>query len=327
MRTLPKAVASKDMDGITAKAWDKAEALNKVPVDVAMLDALKAELDAMRGPQRNLFGNLDAEAVDYTRNMVAKIRRMARVDVSGDGFVMLRYVEATSGRLYAQGVNLQTVPTLIKQAALHGLYEYDIENCHYSIFQQMAARFGFQCKAIADYLANKSGTRKTIADDVGITVDQAKVCLLAIMYGARQSEWHKSAIPDAIGVPNAKKLYQHPLFAGIAADIDKGREAIIAGWPRREKTLLNDAKKSIATKKKPKQILAHLIQGVEARMLRAALDLYSKEIVLLQHDGFASTTELDMVALREAMEKSSGYRLELSVDRIAVDADFGASRH
>lgn len=327
LRTLPKAVASKDMDGITRKAWAKAEPLNNVPVDVGMLKALKAELAAMAKPHTlNLFGNLNPKSVANALDTVAKILRMAKVDVSGEGYVALRYVEATSGRVYARGVNLQTVPTLIKQAALHDLYEYDIENCHYSIFQQMAARFGFRCDAIADYLANKSATRSGIAEAVGITVEQAKVCLLAIMYGARQSEWHESAIPGAIG-EKAAVLYRNPLFTGIAADIEKGREAIITGWPKREKTLRNDADKSISTKAKSKEILAHLIQGVEARMLRTVFNLHPKDIVLLQHDGFASTKELDAKLMAQAIEKATGYKVELSVKRIQIPADFGASRN
>lgn len=327
LRTLLKAVASKDMDGITARAWARAKPLNNVPVDVPMLKALKAELDAMQGPHtRNLFGNLPPDAVAYSRDMVAKILRMAKVDVSGEGYVMLRYVEATSGRLYARGINLQTVPSLIKQAALHGLLEYDFENCHYAIFQQMAARFGFQCPAIQNYLANKKATRSRIALDVGITEEQAKVCLLAIMYGARQSEWHENAIPQSIG-KKAAALYQHPLFAGIAAEIEQGRKAIIAGWHRREKTLLNDAGKSISTKASDKQILAHLIQGVEARMLRAALDLYQPDIVLLQHDGFASTKQLDRALIEQAIQTATGYQIKVTEEGIEVEADFGASRH
>lgn len=328
LRTLPKAVASKDMDGITARAWAKAKLVNKVPVDVRQLVALKKELAAMLGPHTgNLFGNLDPEAATYLRNMVAKILRMAKVDVSGAGYVMQRYVESTSGRLYAKGVNLQTVPTLIKQAALHSAMEYDIENCHYSIFRQMAAQFGFQCPAIDDYLANKKATREQIAQDVIITVEQAKVCLLAIMYGARQSEWHEAAIPGAIGTEKAAALYRHPIFAGIASEIEAGRKAILKAWPRREKTLRNDAGKSIRTTASDKQLLAHLIQGVEAKMLRTALDLYPQDIVLLQHDGFASTRPLDKARIERAIEQATGYRVELSASIIDVPADFGASRH
>jgi hypothetical protein len=42
LRTIPKAVASKSMDGITTKAWREAKILNKVPVDRGALQALRA---------------------------------------------------------------------------------------------------------------------------------------------------------------------------------------------------------------------------------------------------------------------------------------------
>lgn len=327
LRTLPKAVASKDMDGITAKAWAGAQVVNKVPVDVERLRELKVLLDEQLRPHttRSLFGDLPPDALAYSRDMVAKILRMAKVDISGEGYVMLRYVEATSGRLYARGINLQTVPSLIKQAALHGLLEYDIANCHYAIFQQMAEQLGFRCPAIVEYLASKVATRHKIAHQVGITVEQAKVCLLAIMYGARQSEWHENAIPQAIG-DKAPALYQHPVFSRIHAEIGAGRKAIIESWPKREKSLVNDAGKSISTKASDKQILAHLIQGVEARMLRAALDLYQPDIVLLQHDGFASTKQLDKGRLEQAIQQATGYSIKMEEKRIQIEADFGASR-
>lgn len=40
--------------------------------------------------------------------------------------------------------------------------------------------------------------------------------------------------------------------------------------------------------------LAHIIQGIEAKALRASIRLYSDEVVLLMHDGFVSKRALDV---------------------------------
>jgi hypothetical protein len=90
----------------------------------------------------------------------------------------------------------------------------------------MAKQFGVECHAVNRYLADKNQTRRRIAESVGIEVDQAKVCLLALMYGARLSLRPDNAIPEAIGVEKARRLYADPTFAAIAKDLrEAGRRS------------------------------------------------------------------------------------------------------
>jgi len=67
---------------------------------------------------------------------VGQLIRLANTNIAGRGFIIHRYAEFKTGRLYASGVSFQTAPRLIRKAALHSLYDYDMENCHYSIFEQ-----------------------------------------------------------------------------------------------------------------------------------------------------------------------------------------------
>ena len=119
--------------------------------------------------------------------------------ISGRGGVMIRYTEVDSGRVYACGINMQNINRLIRFAAMRSMYDYDVENCHYSIFMQMAKRLGLECKVIEHYLRNKRGLRIQLAADVGCTVEQIKECLLAIMYGASSFEDDEKAIPSILG--------------------------------------------------------------------------------------------------------------------------------
>lgn len=335
LKKLPDAVASKDMDGITSRAWNRAKTLglNAVDVDVSAMQDLRKWLKKYRKEieaehrQSGLFSDGSIEQVEYLLQYVAQILRMANTTVAGYGRVMHRYVEASSGRLYAKGINLQTAPKVVKEAALSGLWEYDFSNCHYSILLQMAARYGYQCTAIEQYLANKRSTRQEIAGQAGISEEQAKTCLLAILYGARQSERPENAIPEAIGVEAAKRLYQVEFFANLKADIDGARRAILRGHPRNHKGwITNLMGKSIGGKKTPEKILAHLIQGIEAKALKAAIDSQDGSIVLLQHDGFASTTRLDAEAIEQAVTEATGYTLQLEVEQIQPDPDAYFSR-
>jgi len=324
LRTPPKAVASKDMEGITASKWKNTKFKSTVPMDIDALKKLRKRLKSIQKDMKAGHWNSDLffkeetlEQVEYCLEVVAQILRLAHTDVA-EGYVIHRYVESKAGRLYAKNINLQTTPRAVKQAALHGLWEYDFENCHYSIFQQLAQQAGVDCPNIQHYLAHKRVVRDQIATEIQITVDQAKVCLIAIMYGARESVWHESAIPEAVG-DKAERLYQHPLFKGLMGEIRAGREAILAGWPDKGRTTYrNMMGKRIKKKESNEKILAHLIQGIEARMLNIVLDLYPEDILLLQHDGFAAANRLDRNLITDKISDETGFDMALDEARIQV---------
>ena len=76
-----------------------------------------------------------------------------------------------------------------------GLYDIDIENCHYSILAQMAAAHGHQCTVINNYLDNKRQFREALAAEFGISMRQVKDALIALIYGAKFSVRAKDALP------------------------------------------------------------------------------------------------------------------------------------
>ena len=186
----------------------------------------------------------------------------------------------------------------------------------------MAAQYGYECEAIAQYLNNKKPTRQAIADQAGISVDQAKKCLLAIMYGARASTWHETAIPQEIGEAAAKRLYKVDLFKAIAQDVARARAVILKNWPRTANGRLTNAYgKAISGTDTRKQQLAHLIQGAEAKALMVAIDMHPNDLVLLQHDGFVATRRLYAPAITKAVLQATGYLLELEESQIQVSPD------
>jgi hypothetical protein len=71
------------------------------------------------------------------------------------------------------------------------------------------------------------------------------------------------------------------------------------------------------------QILAHLLQGIEAKMLEAVRQTYPDEIRLLQHDGFASAEQLDMGRMVQAIQEATGYQMQIEESRIALSPDLG----
>ena len=267
---------------------------------------------------------MEYPSLDYLVDLheqTTKIIRMAHTEVAGRGRVLHRYVESDSGRLYAvNGANLQNAPAVIRHAALSGRWDYDVENCHFAIAAQMAKKAGFQCVAIEHYMAHKKAVRKEIADTIGISINQTKTCLLAVMYGARTTTWHENAIPQAIG-DKTDALRSFPLFANIATNVKLARAVILKQHKlNRQGGLANAFGKSIkADVHSPEQRLAHLIQGVEALALLTCIERHPGEIVLVQHDGFTAAKPLDVAALEQAIQTATGYALTLEEELVRPD--------
>ena len=342
----PKAIASQDSAGNTTTRWqaiNQAGSLSLVPINIASLKQFEkrigkdAEIWKSTGhaPQDLFMPYPSLEALGELQEMVTKIYRMALTDVAGRGNVMHHYVESESGRLFTTGTgaSLCGVPRELRKAALAGLWDYDVENCHFAIIAQMARCIGVQCVAIEHYLGNTKKVRQEIADAVGISYEDTKTSLLSVMYGAKSEAWYwyKCAIPAAIGTDAARRLHELPLFANIATDVNVARKAILDhNKPNRQGYLKNKFDKSIRVKptvrakvkdkgKTPEQCLAHLIQGVEALALEACTELYPHEIILLQHDGFTATKPLDVVALESAIKTATGYTLRLKPEQVFPD--------
>ena len=331
-RTLPEAIASTDTNGKTLSAessalWRRGKSLNLIPINLDTLKRLRKwlewlldEINAGRA-HADLFMPINAEQVSRYHAHTVKILRHSTTSLAGIGHLNQRYVLAPTGRLFGRGVNLQNAPTLIKDAALDGLWEYDFSNCHFSILAQMAAGFGLRCQAIEHYIDNKNPIRAAIAAAAGISIEQAQECLLAPLYGAKAGlDPEYNEIPNFIGKEAADKLNKAHEFIGIKADIQKARTTILAKWPRTSNgRLVNACGRAISVKEPAPKRLAHLVQGAEAKALLAAINLYPHLIVLLQHDGFAATERLDVRAIEQAVEAELGYRLKLEEEQIRLD--------
>lgn len=246
------------------------------------------------------------------------------------GHVLHRYSEYASGRVYAVGVpNLQNCYRVLREVAMSGLYDIDIENCHYTILDQMAAEHGYECGAIRAYLADKKRVRYTLEADFGITEAQAKQALIALIYGARFSMRDKDALPKILKSTSlAARVYEHPVFRSLRDDIVQARKTVLAAQTITRRTMKNCRGLTInVDQADTRQQLAHLLQGVEVAALEAAYRLHGQDIVLLQHDGFAARHALDVGAIEAAMTHATGYRLKVKQQVIQPNLDDAYGAH
>jgi hypothetical protein len=329
-------MAAKNKDGQNRRGFQGLPVTTLVPVNLVQVKKLMVNIEARLLAHKSGFvqGEIFSE-VPNIRFLKALHQDAAMVvskarHVGWLGNVLHRYCEIESGRVYAEGVgNLQNCYRVLREAAMAGLYDIDIENCHYSILEQMAASHGYQCTEVLAYLANKKQVRESLAAEFGISVRQAKDALIALIYGAKFSVRATDALPKIFNdIRLAAKIYQHPKFLALRNDIAGARAVVLEAQTVTLRTIKNCRGLTMRLDGSNKrQQLAHLLQGVEVTALEAAYRLYPKEVVLLQHDGFAATCQLDTKRIEAAILEATGYRLEVEQKAIQVNLNEAFDAH
>ena len=244
MRTLPQAIATEtkpsasNPDGKTQNVWRGVRVAQRIPVNMPCLRLLHDHLERLSAASR-----LDKKANGIYETLGVFRREKCNTDVAGAGHVAIRYEMCSTGRLFAGDRSLQNLPTELRAAALCGMFDFDIETCHFTIFRQLAERLGVAVPAIVRYIENKKATRQGLVDRIGITPEQVKMALNAIIYGARtaldERTWiHESEIAKTqreIGKDAARRLFADPTFVAIRDDLRKGRRAILDWYKGRAK--------------------------------------------------------------------------------------------
>ena len=122
LKTIPAAIASKDARGRTTTAWPEAEGLRLVPVNLEQMKVLREwlKLELKDGEARlGLFtGTMHRARLERLLDDVRHLIRLAQTKPAGYGQVAHRYVQSSSGRLYAKGWNLQNAGKVVTHRQL-----------------------------------------------------------------------------------------------------------------------------------------------------------------------------------------------------------------
>ena len=331
-RSIPSlAIRSTDTHGNVVRRWKDVGIPVLIPVNTEGLEVLLGKWEQIL----NLKSNQGAfkstlEQYDFKEKGLIRAYRQTKIFIAEarasrhPGMLPIRYVMHESGRLYAEGLNLQSCKREIRQSALAGHWDVDISTCHLTIMAQMAKRFGQSCPALEDYIRQKTDHRLQLSRDLGISQKQAKKIITATGYGAPESTSPYNAIPKQIGIDKAEAFFCHPLYRNIKADVDVATKVILANHPVKNHSLINLANRAIPMasgkyhSSKDTTLMAHLLQGVEAAALEAAVRVCKGKVLLLQHDGFTATESIDPELLRAAVSAATGYDLTFEVEQIQI---------
>lgn len=247
------------------------------------------------------------------------------------GCVAIRYSEASTGRLFASGLNLQSVPRCVRAAALSGRKDYDISTCQWTILAQMAHASGVHCDLIDDYIENKKRVRTSISEGAGISLTHAKTCLTMLLFGAplQQSEkaikWHPGSFEEEIGPDRTFRLCNLDEFVSLSEELHRVGAAVLSKQPRLPNGYFTNALRLRISPKEPdgtprpnRELLAHLLQGAEAQALMAVVEQEQQNILLCMHDGWVARDPLDVAQLTALIETKTGFRFVIEEETLGV---------
>ncbi|MDN3919113.1 hypothetical protein [Roseateles violae] len=295
LRSLPRAIRSRSADGNNAK-WRGAKCASAVKIDRPALVTLAVSTG------NHIHRRAALQLLKLSYNTVC------------DGSVPVSYEQQSTGRIFS---GLQTMPREVRNTALAGCWDYDIENCHYAIVKQMAAAAGRDCPIIDTYLKRKQAIRALLENATGASTIDVKAGLIALLYGARLTSSKKAALGDLLGREAAAIFIADPFVKALAADIVTARKAILAAQARRRGRFTNAMELEIDPAAADEaQVLCHLLQGVEATALRAVLRKYGDRVVLAMHDGWVSDAELDVDEIERLIKDATGYDLKIEARQI-----------
>lgn len=232
-----------------------------------------------------------------------------------DYILYCSYVESTkSGRLHCEGVlNLQNCLREVKVAALAGHWDYDLDCAHYAILSQMASRLGVETPAIDHYIANKRYVREHVAKSCGISIRSAKFVLTALIYGAKLTPFGEAN--KVLGTVALAKLKSNEFVLGLCNDIKDVTPVVLDAYKGNSSNwngvLINDAGRTIKLEGDDASILAFLLQGAESEILKACMGFVAN-IKLLSHDGFVTSQQIDIPALRAHIAQVNGYEMNFT---------------
>ena len=253
--------------------------------------------------------NIDPDTLTEIRNDLTDLRDIADSELLPKGKIYQHYFEGDSGRVYTTGnTSIQQMNRIIRPIVMGGLgyWDYDIQNCHFTLMKHIAEYYGYKkMDSIELYLKEKTKIRKRLSLLVDEDMSIIKQILLSILYGSSQTIRKGNAVTDLVGGKKQSELNADAFVDKLYKDI-KGLTEHIVGITETDrhkhpylkmhgqKVLYyeNIRHKRLSVmgengKKTPgRKILAHILQGLESKILDVIMGKVGGNIKVLIHDGF-----------------------------------------
>jgi len=248
----------------------------------------------------------------YLSGVVAEVKQLCAAGSTNVNKLPQRFRQSKAGRWCGQSLNLQNCRKLTRMLALHGMQSFDIHACHHAIAYHYARKFGLECLYLEAYLNDKSAYRKRLAKLLGVSVSQVKELLIAMMFGASLKKG--MAANEILGNAAFEAALQLPELTGLSAELKQISQTLISTCAVEDGQLINamGLPLDISENSKLKQA-AHLFQGMESKMLKAAIGSHSGVVILPMHDGWICRLSRSRKTAEKAIKHATGIDVVVDV--------------
>ena len=222
-----------------------------------------------------------------------------------------------------------------------GYWDYDIQNCHYTIMNQLGNDYGLRTfNSFDNYIKNKSKIRKSLSKELKVDVSIIKECIIAILYGCKKSVGDKNKLTELLGRDKHLKLLQNDWIIELFGDREDITNSIIEKTIREPKKYrwlkLKGIKKQYfencrnkrlnyldenGKKTQNRFVLAHILQGIESKMLDICMGVELGRVGVLIHDGFVTRGTIDETKYSTAIENELGISVKFDKKKLDCELD------
>lgn len=260
------------------------------------------------------------------------------------GYLPQSYTVKATGRTYMNGINLQTVSTEVREAALGPCFKYDLRT---SMFAHMLHRitekypdFNVKGSHINEYITNKKYVRKMLADKClthtqtqdFVKIKLIKKTLSAIGFGANVSNSYGAIKQNIYHKSDRDLLLANNWMKGLLTEVELYREIMRMSYPRAKKEFGEALKKN--GRSSLSKWCSFEYQLTESGIVQMVSNKLGAENILLQvHDALYVNHRCDLVDLNWEAHKISplanfeseqifrvGYNARLDREQAVVEA-------
>lgn len=235
------------------------------------------------------------------------------------GSIPVLYEQKSTGRLTEVLFAMQNNQRAVISAALHGYWDYDLNNAHFSILSAWAKKLGKSTPVVDEYLRNRKKIRQELTEHCGAKLEDIKECLIALLYGAPlHTNPDFTEIPKILGQEATALFTKHPFVKALKKEIASVGKFIVNDTHSSRGCYVNAMGIEAPTHKNQTtfKLLCHSLQGVEALALKSVVAKYGEDILLCMHDGWVSRRRLDCYQLKHLIKTATGFELEVEEQQL-----------
>jgi hypothetical protein len=212
---------------------------------------------------------------------------------------------------------LQNLPRYIKRPALakNGYnYNYDIQCCAPRLLLQYARRCGLDSPTplLDQYISNRTEIRSELSTQLGISTDQVKRLINALLNGSVISHREDTSVFLLVGS-------KHTIIDQLKTNqyVCELREEIKSLWrsikPHRPVRTITDVRGRTRTSPLSSRDKAEIYRELELDVIKSVQTYLVKtnNRGLLEHDGWSCSLAIDIDELRTYVRSHTGYMIEL----------------